>query len=70
MKIKIEFNADNAAFEGDLFPTELAQVLHDSGLKIINQLTREDGCVCEHPECDDKILDSNGNTIGIIVVEK
>ncbi len=55
---------DNAAFEDD--PTELRKILGTCYEKVLNQLAREPGCVCTALEVDDKLLDSNGNTVGTI----
>lgn len=75
MKIIIEFECDNAAFEdGCIYDgciySELRQVFHQAERKILNQLAREPATVCDTPEAADKLLDTNGNTIGKVVVER
>ena len=69
MKVRIEFDTDNAAFE-DGFGYELAKVLGQASDKVIRQMSRCDGCVCDAPERDDVLLDSNGNTVGTVRIEQ
>jgi hypothetical protein len=68
MKIRIEFEADNAAFV-DNFPSEISLVFRQAETKILEQLGRVEGCVCTAPEAADKLLDTNGNTVGTVAVE-
>jgi hypothetical protein len=68
MKIIIEFECDNAAFEGWLFQREVLRILLDAHRKIGEQLSRKEGCVCTALESADKLLDSNGNTVGSVKV--
>lgn len=65
MKVTIEFTTDNDAFEEDLLG-ETKRILTQALRKIEAQLEREPGCVCTHPESTDKLLDSNGNTVGSV----
>lgn len=68
MRVTITFDTNNAAFEDD-FDAELARVLRSLPRKIGAQMARASGCVCTHPEADDKLLDVNGNTCGFVRVE-
>lgn len=73
MKIKIEFDCDNAAFESGPYTRQLAMeevyaVLKQAMEKIVVQLGRPHS-VCDAPEAADKLLDSNGNTVGSVIVE-
>ena len=68
MRVTISFDTDNAAFEDD-FDAELTRVLRHLPRKIRAQMGRAPGCLCVTPEADDKIIDSNGNTIGSVCVE-
>lgn len=70
MKIQIELNCDNAAFNDLGFRFEVERILDTCKHKIEAQLRRSDGCVCTAPEVDDKLLDINGNTVGYIRIEK
>lgn len=63
MKLFMEIDLDNAAFEDD-FEGELKRILGRVSAKVMNQRARADGCICDAPEVDDKILDVNGNTVG------
>jgi tetrahydromethanopterin S-methyltransferase subunit G len=67
MKVKIEFNMDNAAFD-DALEEELSYVFRQAQQKILKQLKRAP-VLCDHPESDDVIQDSNGNTVGSIKVD-
>jgi hypothetical protein len=69
MKITIEFETDNAAFEGELFGGELKKVLNQARLKVLRQRHRPPA-LCEHLESMDKLLDTNGNTVGTVEVKK
>lgn len=68
MNLTIKIDLDNAAFEDDMIG-ELAQVLRSCVGKTIAQLERPDS-LCDHPEAADKLLDSNGNTVGSIRLRK
>jgi hypothetical protein len=68
MKIKIEFDTNNAAFEGDLFK-EVGQVFAQAQRKLAAQLARSPS-LCKHPESVDKLLDTNGNTVGSLEVTR
>jgi len=68
MRVLIEIDCRNSAF--DHLEDELARILSLCSAKIARQLERDPGCVCEAPEADDKLLDSNGNTVGTIRVER
>jgi len=70
VKVKIEFDTDNAAFEGEGLGLELARVLGRARLNILSQMARRPGCVCDAPESADKLRDSNGNTIGTVEVTR
>lgn len=69
MKVLIEFEVDGATFE-DNFTGEVLSVLQQAAVKICNQSTREDGCVCTTPEADDILLDNNGKRIGTVGLEQ
>ena len=68
MKIVIELETDNAAFEDD-FRFELKQTLNQAFNKILSQRKRKPGCICKAPESIDKLLDTNGNTVGSVRVQ-
>lgn len=68
MKVKIEFEVGNAAFEDD-FHGELLLVLRQATAKVVQQLYRTE-CSCTTPEAADILLDSNGNRIGTVALEK
>lgn len=65
MKIKIEINCDDDALHTDL-EEELGRILNTIPGKICEQLERDGRCVCEALESTDKLLDINGNTVGIV----
>lgn len=67
MKVLIEVECSNAAFD-DYPENELRRILNTVPRKVIRQLSRQAGCVCQHPEADDKLLDANGNTVGTLKV--
>lgn len=68
MKVSIEFDCDNAAFE-DNFEAEMGNTLFQVIYKIQQQLDRNNkGVLCTHLESADKLLDSYGNTIGTVKV--
>lgn len=66
MRIKIEFNTDSAAFED--FYAELTYTLQQANSKVLQQLARQPATQCRAPESADKLLDSNGNTVGSVEV--
>lgn len=68
MKIKIEFSTDNAAFEDS--PSEIHFVLAQIARKVQSQVARAEGCLCTAAEADDKLLDSNGNTVGSVEIDE
>lgn len=79
MKIVIQFNTDGDAFIGDddwdadlvdTFYNEVGNVLEQAREKIMRQRHRAEGCVCDALEADDKLLDSNGNTVGTVRLEE
>jgi len=65
MKLTIEINMDNAAFDGPLCG-ELSRILSSVTRKVESQLERSPECICDAPEIDDKLLDINGNTVGSV----
>jgi hypothetical protein len=65
MKITIEINCDDAALHDD-FEIEFPRLLNTIPQKIYNQLERSGRCICEALESSDKLLDSNGNTVGTV----
>jgi hypothetical protein len=69
MKIIIEFETDNAAFEDD-FAAEVRAVLVQAKHKIFAQMGRPNGCKCTAPEAVDKLLDVNGNTVGSVSIQR
>lgn len=69
MKVTITFETGTAAWVDEGFGWQLRHVLEQVEGKVMRQLTREPGCVCDAPEADDKVIDSNGNTIGSVKVE-
>jgi len=69
MKLTIEIGMDNTAFQDD--PTlELSRIMDTVAGKVSRQLQREDGCICVALEIDDKLLDTNGNTVGFVRLDK
>lgn len=69
MHIFIEFHTDNAAFEDD-GRAYITDAIMQSVLKIEAQMRRPEGCTCTAPEAADKLLDTNGNTIGSVRLER
>jgi hypothetical protein len=69
MKMVIEINCDGAALHDDI-TGELPRILLNATGKIYEQLDRDGRCICEAPEAADKLLDSNGNTVGTVKVIK
>lgn len=65
MKILIEVDCDNAELHDNLYQ-ELSRILKSVPCKIYNQLERDGRCICTALEADDKLLDINGNTVGIV----
>jgi len=68
MRVLIEVNCENSAFEADL-AGELKRILATVPLKVYEQLEHGVGCLCEAPERADKLFDINGNTVGFVRVE-
>lgn len=66
MKVVIEIECDNAAFEDD-FGAELSHILSTVPLRVLHQRHRP-GSACDATEWSDKLLDSNGNTVGKVEV--
>jgi hypothetical protein len=64
MKITIEIDTDNAAFE-DRMEWEIHSMLLQAERKIRVQMERPPA-LCTHPEAADKLLDGNGNTCGSV----
>ncbi len=69
MRITIEFECDNAAFEDD-FDGAVRRTLAQARTKIAAQKLRDQDAICKHPEHIDKLLDINGNTIGTVALER
>jgi hypothetical protein len=64
MKVTIEFDCDNAAFEENFY-IEMDYVMDCIKRKIFQQRERAVS-LCDAPEAADKILDHNGNSIGFV----
>jgi hypothetical protein len=60
MKIRIEFDTDNAAFEDNL-SWEIRQVLEQADREVVCFVTSDCGGKCS-------LRDSNGNTVGVVEV--
>lgn len=69
MRVTVEFEMTNASFEDDQLG-ELKRVFSSCVDKVVGQLERAPGCICDHEEIDDVILDVNGNRIGTVTVNK
>jgi len=67
MKILIEFDCNNAAFTDD-FHGEVASMLVQANHKIREAMERR-SCACDPPESSNRLLDTNGNTVGKIEVK-
>lgn len=67
MKIRIEIDCDNAAFEHDTIG-EVERILRGIGPKLRDQMGRAPGCLCTAPESADKLKDRNGNTVGTLTI--
>lgn len=67
--ITITINTDSAAFDDNPIP-EIQRILAVVPAKLHRIINRKPGCVCVAPEADDKIQDSNGNTVGSLRVIK
>ncbi len=75
MKVTIEFDCSNAAFSGedfsdDLFLEEVSHILAQADWKIRSQFYRPPASVCTAPESADKLIDSNGNTVGTVILKR
>ena len=68
MKIRITIDCSNAAFNDEPMP-EIERILRTVTRKLASQLGRDSGCICTTPESADKLLDSNGNTVGSLVID-
>lgn len=69
MKVIVEIECDNAAFEGKNFVPQVAWILGTAAGKLQRLLGRAP-TVCDALEVDDKLLDTNGNTVGRVVIER
>jgi hypothetical protein len=69
MKVSIEFECGDDALSTD-FENEVRYVLDRAKYKLVEQFDRVPATVCTAPEAADKLLDSNGNTIGFVRLEK
>jgi hypothetical protein len=59
MKVNIQFDCDNDAFQGQMFRSEVLKVLHQALKKTVEM----------HPTGgSSKLRDSNGNTVGTVEV--
>ena len=67
MKIIIELETDNDAFQHGHLYTEIHRILKEAVEKIREQRRRLP-CICTALESADKLLDINGNTVGSITV--
>lgn len=68
MRVIIEVECDNAAF--DEYPIrEIKRILLTCPKKILEQAKRKP-CLCDAPESADKLMDSNGNTVGFVKLER
>lgn len=65
MKVKIEVDLDNDAFQLS-FHAELLRVLHSAADKAEKQFYATKATHCTAPEPMHKLLDSNGNTVGSV----
>lgn len=63
MKVRIEFDCDNAAFEDNGFIREARNVLHEAGNRLYELRNHRRGG--EAP-----LFDSNGNSIGTVTLER
>jgi hypothetical protein len=68
MKVTIEINCNSAAFDDDPIP-ELTRLLAMVPRKVVKQMHRP-SCMCDALESVDKLLDTNGNTVGRVIVDK
>ncbi len=64
-KIRIEFDTTNAAFEA---PGEIDRILLQARDKIQRQQMRAPATHCDAPEAADVLMDSNGNTVGRVII--
>lgn len=67
MRVKIEVECDNAAFQDGQLYNELRRILRQA-LRKVPKLRRRKPCLCDAPEADDVLLDTNGNTVGRVEV--
>lgn len=68
MKATIEF--DITLDDKETAKERIEAVLRGLGDKIFNQIERESGCICTHPERDDILKDMTGNTVGSVTVQR
>jgi rubredoxin len=67
-KVTIEVTLAGSAFDRQPM-IELEHILLRAVGKVEEQLARRGGTVCAAPESADKLLDTNGNTVGTVRVE-
>ena len=65
MKVQIEFDCDNAAFDGTPYQLyeEITKILKQASAKLSDQFYRMPTTACASSQ---KLLDYNGNTIGYV----
>jgi len=66
MKVIVQFNTDNAAFEDYGFATEVAKILDQAESKIANHGHRIGD---KKFEVIGNLRDTNGNTVGAVCIE-
>jgi hypothetical protein len=66
MKVIIEIECDNAAFEDDFYK-EFKRILRAVPEKVAAQAHRKHS-ICNAPEIADVLIDINGNTVGSVKV--
>ena len=68
MNIKIEIDCRNAAIHDDPIG-EITRILATVPEKLATQLEHDGRCICEALEFSNKLMDINGNTVGIMEVK-
>lgn len=72
MDVKIRLNLDSAAVtlddDGLIDEVEMHRILCSIPPKITKILGRSPNCICDAPEADDVLKDTNGNTVGAITL--
>jgi hypothetical protein len=63
MKVIIEIVLDSDALQ---YVGELSRILTTVEGKVTVQRGRSSTCLCDAPEVSDKLLDTNGNTVGSV----